>query len=207
MNGPRTTVEVFADVCCPFTYVGLRRFVEVREQLGRHDVVLNVRSWPLEVVNGEPLDPQFVAEEVDEIRRAVAPELFHGFAPEHFPSTSLPALTLAAAAYRRSPATGETVSLELRELLFEQGVDISTATALDEVAQRHGLRIEEADRETVHADLAEGRDRGVIGSPHFFTPAGGFFCPALEVARDDRGRLRVVADQEGFDAFIRSCLA
>lgn len=199
-------VEVFADLCCPFTHVGLRRFVEVRERLGRRDVDLVVRAWPLELINGVPLDPRLVAEEIAELRQSVAPELFRGFTPERFPATSLPGLELAAAAYRRSTATGEAVSLELRDLLFEQGVDVSMDVVLDEVAGRHGLRVEARDRESVRADLAEGGRRGVVGSPHFFTAAGGFFCPSLEVSRDDQGRLRVTADEEGFDTFIRACI-
>lgn len=205
MSGAASMVEVFADVCCPFTHVGLRRFVEIREQLGRHDVGLVVRAWPLELVNGKPLEASFVAEEVEVLRRAVAPDLFRGFIPEQFPSTSLPALALAAAAYRQSAATGEAVSLELRDLLFEQGVDISTPVVLDEVARRHGIRIDDRDRGSVHSDLAEGRERGVVGSPHFFTSGGAFFCPSLQVTRDEAGELRVKVDQDALGAFIRSC--
>ncbi|MGZ4784252.1 MAG: DsbA family oxidoreductase, partial [Acidimicrobiales bacterium] len=88
-------VEVFADVGCPFTHVGLRRFVERRDAAGRQDIGLRVRAWPLEVVNGQPLDPRFIAEEVDEIRTQVAPTLFTGFTESTFPSTSLPALAVA----------------------------------------------------------------------------------------------------------------
>ena len=48
-------IEVFADVTCPFTHVGLKQVVrhvaEMREPV---DVV--VRAWPLEWVNGVPLD-------------------------------------------------------------------------------------------------------------------------------------------------------
>lgn len=47
-------VEVFADITCPFTHVGLRRLVRHRESVGRNDVVLRVRAWPLELVNDEP---------------------------------------------------------------------------------------------------------------------------------------------------------
>ena len=65
-------VEVYADVCCPFTHVGLVRFVQAREERGGGPV-LHVRSWPLELVNGRPLDPAFIAEEVEEIRQQVAP--------------------------------------------------------------------------------------------------------------------------------------
>jgi predicted DsbA family dithiol-disulfide isomerase len=202
------TIEVFADLCCPFTHVGLVRMIEARAASGRHDVALRVRAWPLEVVNGRPLDPAFIADEVAEIREQVAPELFAGFTADVMPPTSIPGMVLAAHAYRRGPGTGEAVSLELRHLLFEQGVDVSRPDVLLDVARRHDLAVRAGDltdERPVFADLAAGRVRGVIGSPHFFTVDGGFFCPALDISRDDRGHLRILADPEGFAEFTRAC--
>ncbi len=202
-------IEVFADVACPFTHVGLRRFVERRDRGDVALIRLRVRSWPLEIVNGEPLDPGFVADEVDEIRAQVAPDLFGGFDPHAFPVTSMPALALAAAAYDVDLITGEAVSLALRDLLFEQGRDIADADVLAGVAERHGVDFAAADPplEQVRADHAEGRRRGVTGSPHFFTPAGDFFCPSLDVSRDAKGHLRITADPVGFEQFLDSCFA
>ncbi len=203
-------IEVFADVGCPFTHVGLRRFVERRDaDPTLADVRLRVRSWPLEIVNGEPLDPQFIADEVDEIREQVAGDLCRSFDPDAFPATSMPAMALAAAGYRVDVATGEALSLELRDLLFEQGRDIADPAVLSEVAQRHGVEIDLDDPpvELVQADHAEGEERGVQGSPHFFTPAGAFFCPSLDISRDDSGHLRITADPVGFDQFLDSCFA
>jgi predicted DsbA family dithiol-disulfide isomerase len=202
-----TVIEVFADVACPFTHVGLRRVVERREQLSRGDVHLFVRSWPLEIVNGRPLDPHFIAEEVDEIREQVATTMFEGFTESAFPASSLPALALAAAAYGKDLATGEQVSLALRDLLFERGVDIADLDLLGRVSEEHGVPFDPADSRRVLADHAEGISRGVVGSPHFFTPTGGFFCPALEVRRDERGHLRITADAAGFDQFMAACFA
>jgi hypothetical protein len=99
-----TVIEVFADVACPFTHVGLRRFVDRRAELGRHDV----------------------------------------------------------------------------------SVDLT-------------------DSRRVLEDHAEGLARGVVGSPHFFTPAGGFFCPSLDVHRDAGGHLRITADTASFDRFVATC--
>jgi predicted DsbA family dithiol-disulfide isomerase len=200
-----TVIEVFADVACPFTHVGLRRFVAQRGELGRHDVTLRVRAWPLEIVNGQPLDPQSIAEEIDAIRRQVAPALFQGFTEAAFPVSSLPALTLAAAAYDKSLGTGERVSLALRDLLFEQGVDIADTAVLARLASQHDVSVDLADSRRVLADHAEGVTRGVVGSPHFFTAAGGFFCPSLDVHRDAGGHLRITADSAGFDRFVASC--
>ena len=70
-----TTIEVFADIACPFTHVGLRRFVQRREELGRPDVTLLVRAWPLEVVNGQPLDPAATADKGRAVVDAAAQQL------------------------------------------------------------------------------------------------------------------------------------
>lgn len=205
-------IQVFADIICPFAHVGLRRFVEMRDELGRQDVRLYIRSWPLELVNQKMPDPHFIAEEIEEIRTQVAPDLFRGFDPDVFPTTSIPALALVCRAYDVDLATGEAVSLELRDLMFDQGRDISDRTVLAELAQRHGLPPEPAgpdpasDRAVVARDYEEGGIRGVMGSPHFFTPSGDFFCPALEIRRDSEGCLHVGIDIEGFRSFMSSCL-
>jgi predicted DsbA family dithiol-disulfide isomerase len=198
-------VEVFADVCCPFTHVGLRRFVERRAEAGRAEIGLHVRAWPLEIVNGAPIDPDLVAEEVEELRAQVAPSLFAGFTVDAFPSTSLPAFVLASAAYRRSTQIGEAVSLELRSLLFERGLDISDPDVLDTVAHAYDLEPDAEDRAAPTRDHDEGVRRGVIGSPHFFVASGAFFCPALEIRRDEAGQLRIDADPAGFDEFLSAC--
>jgi hypothetical protein len=200
-----TVIEVFADVACPFTHVGLRRLVEQRAALDRPDVALLVRAWPLELVNGTPLDPAFIHEEVVDIRGQVAPDLFAGFREEAFPSSSMPALALTAAAYGVDTATGERVALRLRDLLFEEGVDVADAEVLAAVAAEHGVPGPFEDTGPVLADHAEGVARGVIGSPHFFTGGGGFFCPSLNVSRDAEGALHVEIDAAGFEAFLATC--
>jgi predicted DsbA family dithiol-disulfide isomerase len=203
---PTKTIEVFAEIGCPFAHVGLRRFVERRHELGRDDVVMWVRAWPLELVNQRPLDPAFIAEEIDEIRTQATPDLFTGFDVATFPASSLPAFALAAAAHRKDPHTGEAVSLALRQLLFEDGADVGSLDALAPLANQHGLTVEDIDHETVRADHADGVRRGVVGSPHFFTAGGGFFCPALDVSRDSHGHLRILANPDEFDRFVDACL-
>ena len=202
-----TVIEVFADVACPFTHVGLRRLVERRAALGRDDVHLLVRAWPLEIVNGKPLDPAFIYEEVVDIRQQVAPDLFAHYREEALPSSSMPALALTAAAYRHSAATGERVALRLRALLFEEGVDIADPAVLESVAAEHGIAAPFDDVSPVTADHAEGVVRGVIGSPHFFTGGDGFFCPSLDVTRDAAGALHVKVDSTAFEAFVATCFA
>jgi predicted DsbA family dithiol-disulfide isomerase len=200
-------IEVFADVGCPFTHVGLRRFIARRAELGRPDVLVRVLAWPLELVNGAPLDAGFIAEEVEELREQVVPDLFAGFDRSTFPSTSLPALALAAAADAADVRTGERVSLALRDLVFEQGIDVSDEDVVRSVAEAHGVPTSTIDSRRVTDQYDEGVRRGVIGSPHFFTPAGDFFCPALEIHRDDDGRLLIEPRIESFERFLAGCFA
>jgi hypothetical protein len=103
---PTNVIEVHADVWCPFAHVGLRSVRERRGELGRDEVILVVRAWLLELVNGAPLNPSTTAEHIDELREQVAPHLFQHFDPLRFPTSTMPALALVAGAYRhdRTPA-------------------------------------------------------------------------------------------------------
>jgi hypothetical protein len=77
---------------------------------------------------------------------------------------------------------------------------------LAEIAAAHGVpAATAADRVAVESSWEEGKRRGVIGSPHFFTADGGFFCPTLDISRVDDGHLRIHADIDAFDAFVASC--
>jgi predicted DsbA family dithiol-disulfide isomerase len=200
-------VEVFADVWCPFTHVGLRRLVEERARLGRDDVAFRVRAWPLELVNGEPMSAELVAEEVEALRAAVAPELFRGLDLRRFPSTTLPALALAAAAYRRDDRTGEQVSLRLRWALFEEGRNIADRDELATIAATAGVDLPDPSGEqAVLDDWQDGQRRGVIGSPYFFADGNGYFCPTLRVERI-HGTLQVVVNAERVAEFTAAAFA
>lgn len=200
-------LEVFADIGCPFAYVGLRRLVARREDLGRDDVVLRVHAWPLELVNGMPLDPVFIAEEVGVLRDTVAPDLFVGFDQAAFPASSLPAMDLVEAAYAVDVATGEAVSLALRTALFEEGCDVSDPGVLAEIAGAHGVTVDaEVARAAVLADWESGKQRGVRGSPEFFVADQAWFCPVLDISRVD-GELRVRVDERSMPEFLAACFA
>ena len=199
-------LEVYADVGCPFTHVGLAWVVERRRRLGREDLAVHVRSWPLELVNGRPLDPATVADHVRELRQQVAPDLFGGFDPAAFPTTTLPALALAASAYDRGLGVGESVSLALRHALFEEGRDVSDPDVLGEVARAHGLEGAGRDEAAVRREWDEGRARGVRGSPHFYCGPNDVFCPSLDIGRDAEGHLQVHRSVELLDAFLSNCV-
>jgi 2-hydroxychromene-2-carboxylate isomerase len=201
---PRRVVEVFADVVCPFTHVGLRRLVSKRADLDRSDVALWIRAWPLELVNGEPLGAALVGEEINALRELVAPELFTGFDPDRFPSSSLHAFALASSAYAHGVELGEQVSLALRNALFETGCDLADPAEVAAIGQSFDLEYPgSAGEQSILEDWHDGRRRGVVGSPQFFVGGQAFFCPTLTIAHVGDS-LRVTLDREGFETFLTS---
>jgi len=201
-----TEIEVFADVCCPFTHVGLRRLIDHRQALGRVTPRLLIRAWPLELVNGMSLDPDLIAEEVEDLRDQVAPDLFGGFDPSAFPRTSIPAFALAAVAYQRGLATGEAVSLGLRDALFEQGRNVAEPDVLAEIAAEHHVALPTGDPiGHAMADWREGQSRGVVGSPHFFVGGTSMFCPVLDIHQVD-GRRHISVDEATAREFFERAL-
>jgi predicted DsbA family dithiol-disulfide isomerase len=200
-----TIVEVFADVLCPFTHVGLHTLIDRRVQRGLTEPRMRIRAWPLELINGQPLDPHHIDAEISALRESVRPDLFAGFNVDAFPNTAMAAYALTAAADRTGdPARSEQVGMALRDAVFERGLDIGRPEVVDEVAARFGLTPLDVDATAaaVHADWDEGKQRGVVGSPHFFTADGGsWFCPGLAISRDNVGNF-IVAWKEGNAAFV-----
>ena len=201
----RAVVEVFADVTCPFAYVGLRRFVARREEVSGSRPVLRVRAWPLELVNGKPLESSTVARHVDELREQVAPDLFRGFNPDLVPASSMPILELVAAAYELDDSAGERVSLLVRDALFEQGLDLAKPDVLAGIAATEGITVNAGDAERIVLDdYDEGKRRQVRGSPEFFIDGQGWYCPSLNIEKVGDA-LRIEPDLETIQAFLAAC--
>jgi len=200
-------IEVFADIWCPFAHVGLRAVAAERDRLGRDDVVLWVRAWPLEMVNGAPMDGHHAAERAKALREQVAPDMFRDVAPDNFPSTTLPALAMVARADAVDHRLGERATFLVRDALFEHGQDISDPLVLQQLADELGVGLPaDTDHQQVLADYAEGQQRGVKGSPHFFGADGDVFCPSLQISRDENDQFVIAADRERLTSFVDRCL-
>jgi predicted DsbA family dithiol-disulfide isomerase len=202
-------IEVFADIGCPYTHVGLKAVAEQLKARGREDVKLRVRSWPLEWVNGRPMDVQATCDHIEELREQVSSAYFTGFDKARLPKSTIPVLAFVAAAYRAGPEIGRAVSLELRDALFERGEDVSHPKVLAAIAEPHGLSGPEPDDyATVVADWKEGRARGVSGSPHFFCGDQSAFCPSLKISKaqgDEQRKIDVTLDR--LQEFLDGCLS
>ena len=201
-------MEIYADIWCPFAYVGLLAAQTERERLGRSGEIFMIRAWPLELVNGIALDANKTARNVRQLREQVAPHLFQGFDETRFPRSTLSALALSSAAYKISPEIGEDISYELRSLFFEGGVDISEPEVLADLAGRY--RIDAAngfDQTDVVKEWHAGQSRGVLGSPHFFCHDVNLFCPSLSINHDENGALTIRRNSETLRKFLDDCFA
>lgn len=198
-----TTVEVFADITCPFTHVGLKRVVQLMAETNKPVDVI-VRAWPLEWVNGVAMDVAPVQVKARALCQQLGVTDFDGLRADRWPTTTIPALNLAASAYERDAATGLAVSLAIRTALFERGLKVDDPSVLADMAAEFGLPSPDAEPSpTVQADYAVGTARGVSGSPHFWiNDRYDFFCPALDLGRDDEGNLTAQFDADGLEQFL-----
>lgn len=202
-----TSLEVYADIWCPFTHVGLRAFAAQRRAAGRTDVVLRVRPWPLELVNGAPMDVDSAMAHIEDLRTQVAPGLFARVVRDRFPSSTLEALALVEHAYVIDSGTGERLSFALRDALFEEGLDISDPSVLRRIATTLGVgSADDADRRAVVDSWHRGVDRGVLGSPHFFCGDRDIFCPTLEISHGPGHGASIRRDTTRLAEFLDSCL-
>ena len=194
-------IEMFADVSCPFAYVGLRRLLSERDARGSSTRV-RVRAWPLEWVNGCQLDPALVAAEITALRTSLAPGLYAGFDQSRFPHSTIRAMGPAAAAYADDADIGEHLSLRLREAVFEEGRDVGDDGELKALAGEFGIEVatRPVAEKLVRAEWERGRDRGVRGSPHFFAGNHNWFCPSLKIHHvgDD---FDISFDERGIEQF------
>ena len=194
-------IEVYADPSCPFAHVGLIRLIQRRNELGLNSTI-RVRAWPLEFVNGVPLDPATTVRKVAALRAQVAPELFKGFHKQTAGHSTISAMALEEIAYLRSDMLGLKVSLRLRHLYFEQGHPLTEAL-LERVANEVDLQVPptQDSLDSVNASWEVGKRRGVIGSPHFFTATNSYFCPSLKIGHDGEA-LVITATPAMLDAVL-----
>ena len=121
-----------------------------------------------------------------------------------FSALALIAAPAIASDYSAKPAVPASGRIIARDIVWECG-PAACQGATDE--SRPLVLCQSLAKRAGHIDsfVADGVALGVVGSPHFFTAAGGFFCPSLDVRRDAGGHLRVMADTAGFDRFVAAC--
>lgn len=180
----RPTVTVWSDIHCPWAAVAVHRLRAARRAEGL-DVLFEQRPWPLELVNGRGT-PRHVVPVETAVLANHEPELFGALDPDVWPSTSMPAFELIAAARRVQGArAAEEVDYRVRLAFFREGTDISiraglqqvleaTAQAYPELAPEKILEAWDSEpvRADVLADYQRSTDLPIQGSPQIFWPDG-----------------------------------
>lgn len=177
--------------------------MRTRRDLRSPGTEIRVRAWPLELVNGAPMDVAKTERHVQDLQEQLGLALFRGFDPGNFPTTTLPSLALVAAAQRVD--RGEAASYRVREALWEEGRDVGADDVVAELAAELGVAVTDVDRQSVIDDWHEGQARGVQGSPHFFCGNRNEFCPSLSMERDADGHLTVRPDPQRLETFLEGC--
>ena len=179
------TLVMYADVACPWATLAVERFWQARERAGSQ-VLLDVRCFPLELINAEPTPKGNLDRELGAIAAA---ERAMGWLPWQkedwaWPGTVLLALEAVQAAKQEAvgglAASGE-LDRALRRAMYVDSRPIGLHTEI--VAIARSCRSVDADaleellvRGAARASVFEQeRDReryGVKGSPHVFLADG-----------------------------------
>jgi predicted DsbA family dithiol-disulfide isomerase len=192
-------VTVYGDLMCPFASLAIAGLRAARDRLGR-DVRLDIRAFPLELVNHGPHD--FGRLEAEKpLLVSIAPSLgwrrWRG-EPSSWPVTSL--LPLEAVQTAKRPSIGglaasEELDSALRRALFVDSRCIALLPVILEVAEecaqvdRYALSVAlqgGTGRAEVFAQFAQQERGAVRGSPHVFTADGhDWLNPGVEIDHPD----------------------
>lgn len=206
-------VAVYADLLCPWATIVLERLRRRRDALGL-DVMIDIRPFPLEVVNEGPV-PFDVHVAGVEAAATVDPD--YGFSPwdgpEGFAVTSLLPLEAVRSAYAQSFGAAEAFDAALRRAFFVDHECISLLPVVLDVADRcDGVDAADIEqhlrsghqRPEVFEHLDTARELGAEGSPHVFLADGtSRFLPSLEIEPGEDGITVTKDDPSEIDELLQ----
>lgn len=202
------TLVVFADLGCQWAVVALHRLHTTRRRLGFDAAVaIDVRVFPLELVNERPTPFAGVQGEIPAMQRLVPEAGFRLWPadPTTWPVTVLPPMEAVEAVKAQGLEASAQLDLELRRALFAGGECISMRHVILDVAARCPL----VDAGELAAALDDGRARrsmlaayaaagdAVRGSPHVFLADGtDAHNPGVAFHWDRRARTVVIDEDD-----------
>ena len=178
------TLVVYGDIACPWSHLCVHGLRTARARLGLDgDVVLDLRSFPLELFNGRPTPKRTLDAEIPVVGALDPSAGWQAWqAPDfEYPVTTLPALEAVQAAKTQSLRASEDLGRALRYAFFAESRTISMLSVILDVANS----VDRVDADALAEALDEGRARqmvieqkdvaeriGVKGSPHVYAPDG-----------------------------------
>src|SRR5438270_3287834 len=178
------TLLVYGDIACAWSHLCVHGLRTARRRLGLDDdVVLDLRSFPLELFNGRATPKRTLDAEVPVVGALDPSAGWQVWQRPDFeyPVTTLPALEAVQAAKEQGLRASEELGRALRYAFFAESRTISLVPViLDAAKQCDGV-----DARALSDALTEGRARamvleqrdtaeriGVKGSPHVYAPDG-----------------------------------
>jgi predicted DsbA family dithiol-disulfide isomerase len=179
------TLVVFGDIACPWSHLCVHGLRTARRRLGLDDdVVLDLRSFPLELFNGRATPKRTLDAEIPVVGALDPSAGWQVWRRPDFeyPVTTLPALEAVQAAKEQDLRASEELGRALRYAFFAESRTVSLLPVILDVAAGCGA----VDAESLADALHDGRARsmvleqkeeaeriGVEGSPHVYLPDGG----------------------------------
>jgi predicted DsbA family dithiol-disulfide isomerase len=212
-----SVIEVWSDIACPWASLALHRLRTARDRLGLNEVVaLDLRAFPLELINRRPTPKRALDAEVGEIARHEPALGWQAWSrPDwDWPGSVLIALEAVQAAKAQGAAAADALDAALRKAFFAHSRPIGLLTEVIDVAAEldvidHDALSDRLNRGAGRAPVIQGwrsyEGRGVKGSPHLFLPDGtSAHNPGVEFGQDDAGRPVITsADPAVFERLLQ----
>lgn len=180
LTPPPGTVVIFSDTWCAFGHVAVHRLHTARRRLGLdHEVTFDHRSFPMELLNGNPGSRPGSDSEVPSVGTLEPDAGWQLWQDKDwlYPSSTLPALEAVQAAKQQSAQASEALDRALRRAFWAESRCITNRTVILDVAER----TPGVDHEAIHHALESGSARHavaeqtrdsatdqVVCSPHVF---------------------------------------
>lgn len=181
-------ITVWSDMFCPWGYVAGLRLRRIRDELGV-DVAFDFRTWPLDVAF-KPQQASRVKAEIVALAQH-EPNAFTLYEGD-LPTSSVLASEAQKWGYSYGDDVGESFDLAIRRALFLHSRNMGLLSEILAVARTEGLdSLALADalstgayRVAVNADIEEGKELPVEGSPTLVLPDGAVVAnPGFDVNR------------------------
>ncbi len=178
------TLVVWGDIACPWSHLCVHGLRQARKRLQLDDdVVLDLRSFPLELFNARATPKRTLDAEVPVVGALDPSAGWQVWQRPDFeyPVTTLPALEAVQAAKAQSLRASENLGRALRRAFFAESRTVSLVSVILDVAKNCESVDADALAEALHdgrarAAVIEQRDTaeriGVQGSPHVYLPDG-----------------------------------
>lgn len=167
-----STITIWADMGCPWSYVTMLRLHSVRDHLNADRVEFDIRALPLEFVDKAAPSP---AQRRYEMAALAQREhtAFSAYQKRMWPTTLLPAFEAQKWGYSMGQHIGEQFDLAIRRGLFLHFHNISMRHELLAIAESERLEpgalaaaLDDGRfRKDVTADYAAAKDTGITASP------------------------------------------